>query len=108
MGSTWGGSSRTWLSAASRTPDKVTTDRTRLERSFDPDILAELTGDVSIGGAHLAAQAIDQIDEFQVLVNPILVGGGTSFIPAGAHVKLELLEERRFDNGVVFMRYWRA
>lgn len=102
---------RLWRSADkvvySKTLEKTTTDRTRLERSFDPTALGELRGEVSIGGPTLAAQALDVIDEFRMLVSPVIVGGGTPYLPKGANVQLELLDERRFGNGVVFLRYAR-
>ncbi len=88
---------------------EVTAPRTRLERTFDPDAVRAIPGDVSIGGATLAAEAIEagMIDEFRMLVSPIIVGGGTSYFPQGVTLPLELAEQRRFDNGVVFLRYRR-
>lgn len=91
----------------SKTLEKVTTDRTRLERHFSPNDLAELDGDVAIAGPTLAGQAFDLIDEFRMLVSPVIVGAGTPFLPAGAKVNLELVDERRFGNGVVYLRYRR-
>ena len=88
---------------------EVTAPRTRLERTFDPDAVRAIPGDVSIGGATLAAEAIEagMIDEFRMLVSPVIVGGGTSYFPDGVTVPLDLVEHRRFDNGVVFLRYRR-
>lgn len=91
----------------STTLTDVTTTRTRLLPKFDPAILSDLRGDVSIGGPTLAAQAFDFIDDFQLFVNPVIVGGGTSYFPPGVKVDLELTDERRFDNGVMFLRYRR-
>ena len=48
------------------------------------------------------------IDEFRMLVSPIIVGGGTPYLPLGVTVPLTLVEHRRFGNGVVFLRYRRA
>jgi dihydrofolate reductase len=91
--------------------EAVTTPRTRLERRFDPALVrrlvADAPSDVSIGGATLAAHAVTAglLDEYQVLINPVIVGGGTPWLPTGSRVGLELAEERRFGNGVVFARY---
>ncbi|CAN5316742.1 dihydrofolate reductase family protein [soil metagenome] len=89
----------------STTLTSVNTPRTRLEPSFTPSFLKTIEGDVSIGGPTLAAQAIHEIDEFRMLVSPISVGGGTPYFPPGVTLPLELLQERRFGNGVVFLRY---
>lgn len=95
----------------SSTLDAVDTTRTRLERSFDPEAVRRLVEDsphdVSIGGPGLAAHAIRAglVDELRLLLNPVIVGGGTRFLPDGTRLDLQLTEERRFDNGVVFLRY---
>jgi dihydrofolate reductase len=85
--------------------------RTRLEREFAPEAvrrLKEAAGrDVTVGGPHLAAQALAAglVDECHLFLNPVIVGGGTHALPAGLHLELELLDERRFGNGVVYLRY---
>lgn len=95
----------------SRTLPEVTTERTRLEREFDPDKVRELKaqseGDVSIGGANLAAHAIRDglVDEFAVFIAPAVVGGGNAFFPKDVRIDLRLTDERRFGNGMVFLRY---
>ncbi len=95
----------------SSTLDEVWTRRTRLQRTFDADavgqLVADATSDVGIGGANLAAHAIRAglVDEYRLLVSPVIVGGGTSWLPGGTRVDLELLDERRFANGVVHVRY---
>ena len=95
----------------SKTLDDVSTVRTRLERRFDPaevEIMkARADRHLAISGPTLAAQAITAglVDEFQLFVNPVVVGGGTSFLPDGVRLELELLEEHRFGNGVVFLGY---
>lgn len=95
----------------SSTLEQVTTARTRLERSFDADAVRAMKAasdrDLSISGPTLAAHAARAglIDEFQLYVNPVAVGGGTRFLPGGFRLELELLEEHRFENGVVFLRY---
>jgi dihydrofolate reductase len=89
----------------------VTTARTRLERSFDPARVRELKrdspGPLSVGGPRLAAQALAAglVDEVSVLVSPVVVGGGTPFLPAGLRLDLELVAERRFAAGVVHLDY---
>ncbi len=85
--------------------------RTRIEREFDPDAVRRLKADakhdVTVDGSELAAQAIRAglVDEFQMIVCPAIVGGGKRFFPDGVRLDLELLEERRFDSGVVILRY---
>lgn len=70
---------------------------------------AELAdGHIDIGGPALAASLIDLVDEFRLWVNPVAVGGGKPFFPAGVQVPLELMECRPFDSGVVWMRYARV
>lgn len=95
----------------SRTLDQVTTKRTRLERDFDADSVRELKGaataDLTVGGPGLAAAALRAglVDEIQQLVSPVVVGGGTRFLPDDLRLDLRLLDERRFGNGVVYLRY---
>jgi dihydrofolate reductase len=74
------------------------------------DLLAEVHGDVQIGGATLAGQAIEAglVDEFRLLRHPIVVGGGTPLFPAVADpIRLELVEVREFGGGVVLERHRR-
>jgi dihydrofolate reductase len=91
--------------------DEVTTTRTRLERRFDPDTVRALkegaAHDISVGGPGLAAEALRAglVDECHVFVNPVVVGGGTAFLPQGVRSDLELLDEHRFGNGVVHLHY---
>ena len=95
----------------SKTLETVPTRRTKLERSFDPTVIRQLKAtverDILIGGPELAAHAFQAglIDEYQLFLTPIIVGGGKPALPANVRVELELLEERRFDSGVVFLRY---
>jgi len=78
---------------------------------FHPDevrrMKATAARDISVGGPNLAAHAIKAglVDEYHLFVNPMLVGGGTSYFSDDTRVGLELLDERRFSNGVVFLRY---
>jgi dihydrofolate reductase len=89
----------------------VPTARTRLERQFDADAVramkASATGVMTIGGAAIAGQAFDHglVDEVQLVVHPVLLGGGKPAFASRAHVVLELLEERRLASGFVFLRY---
>jgi dihydrofolate reductase len=93
----------------SRTLESVSSARTRLERDFDPEAVRQMKagGDLSVGGAELAAQALHAglVDEIQLLLTPVVVGGGTRALPDGLRLSLELLDERRFDSGVVYVRY---
>jgi dihydrofolate reductase len=95
----------------STTLPRLTTARTRLERRFEPDVVRELkagaTRDLEVGGPTLAAQAIRAglVDEYHLLIAPIIAGGGNPYLPGKVSVKLELLDERRFDNGLVYVRY---
>jgi dihydrofolate reductase len=95
----------------SRTLDDVSTPRTRLEREFDPDAVRALKeqagSDITVGGPHLAAEAIRAglVDELHLFVGPVVIGGGTSALPDGVRWQLELIGERRFSNGVVHLSY---
>ena len=95
----------------STTLDEVSTPRTRIERSFDPEAVRQMKAsaerDLSVGGPNLAAHAIRAglVDECHLFVAPIVVGGGTSAFPDDVRLKLELLDERRFANGMVYVRY---
>jgi dihydrofolate reductase len=89
----------------------VQTARTRLEHRFDPasvrEMKASATRDLTVGGAHLAAQAFEAglVDECRLFVWPVILGGGKPALPSGHRDDLELLDERRFGNGVVQLRY---
>lgn len=89
----------------------VSSARTRIERAFDPEAIrqmkADLERDILIGGPTLAAHAIEAglVDEYQLFVAPVAVGGGLRFFPGGVRVDLTLLDERRFRNGMVYLRY---
>ncbi|MGN7199386.1 dihydrofolate reductase family protein [Arthrobacter sp. SAFR-044] len=95
----------------STTLDTPSTPKTRLERQFLPEAVRDLKEDsdrdISIGGPTLAAHALKAglVDECQLFINPVAVGGGLRFLPDGLKARLELLEERRFGNGVVYLRY---
>jgi dihydrofolate reductase len=95
----------------SRTLPSVATARTRIERAFDPEAVRRMkdqaTSDLTVGGPELAGQALaaNLVDELHLFLTPVLVGGGTSALPAGVRLGLELLDERRFGNGVVHLHY---
>jgi dihydrofolate reductase len=95
----------------STTLETVSSARTRIERAFDPDAIGRLKAatqkDVSIGGPGLAAHAIRAglIDEWHLFLVPVMVGGGTRSFPDDVRLDLELVDERRFGNGTVFLRY---
>jgi dihydrofolate reductase len=90
---------------------EVRTARTRLARTFYPDAVRQLkassSADLSVGGPHLAATAlrVGLVDECQLFVVPAVIGGGTPWLARGLQLHLELLEERRFAGGVVYLRY---
>jgi dihydrofolate reductase len=83
--------------------------RTRIERRFDTDAVRALKEhrNVSVGGPDLAGRAIRAglVDEYHLFVTPVVVGGGTPVFPEGVRAGLELVDERRFDGGVVHLRY---
>jgi riboflavin biosynthesis pyrimidine reductase len=95
----------------SKTLAAVSTPRTRLERTFDAEAVrawkARAVRDISVGGPTLAAEAMRQglVDEIQLLVAPALLGAGTRVLPADMRIGLELLDERHFGNGMVYLRY---
>ncbi len=95
----------------SRTLQTVSSARTRIEREFDPDAVQRLKQssqtDISVGGAELAGQAIGAglVDECHLFLCPVVVGGGKRALPDNVRAQLELLEERRFGNGVVHLQY---
>jgi dihydrofolate reductase len=95
----------------SKTLETPSSARTRIERDFDPEAVRQLKTradrDLTVGGPDLAAQAIKAglVDEFQLFFVPIVVGGGNQALPDHLRLTLELLDERRFGNGVVHLRY---
>ena len=95
----------------SKTLETVTSARTRIERDFDAEAVRQLKAravrDITVGGPDLAAQAIRAglVDEYRLFVTPILVGSGKQALPDGVRLELELLDERRFGNGVVHLHY---
>jgi dihydrofolate reductase len=95
----------------STTLDAVSTANTRLERNFDPDSVRDMkastTSDLTVGGAHLAAHALKAglVDECHLFIRPVLIGGGKPALPSNTRADLELLDDRRLSNDVVYLRY---
>ena len=95
----------------STTLAKATSARTRIERAFEPEAVRQLKEraerDLGVGGAALAAQAIRAglVDEYHLFIVPILVGAGTQSLPGDVRQGLELLDERRFGSGFVYLHY---
>ena len=95
----------------SRTLTEPRSARTRIEREFDPEAVramkSEATRDLAVAGPELAARAFAAglVDEVQLFLAPVIVGGGTRALPEGVRLDLELREERSFGNGMVFMRH---
>jgi dihydrofolate reductase len=95
----------------SSTLRSVSSARTRIERAFDAEAVRQLKAsserDLSISGPHLATEAFraDLVDETSLFLAPVVVGGGTHVFPGGLRADLELVDERRFDSGFVFLRH---
>ncbi|MBA2272531.1 MAG: dihydrofolate reductase family protein [Actinobacteria bacterium] len=95
----------------SKTLETVSSARTRIERDYDPEAVRQMKAtaarDITVGGPGLAALAIKAglVDECHLFVAPIVVGGGKQSLPNNVRLKLELLDERRFGNGVVHLHY---
>ncbi len=95
----------------SGTLQTTSTARTRIERDFDPEVVRQMKAtaarDITVGGPGLAAQAIKAglVDECHLFIAPIVVGSGNPSLPSHVRLRLELLDERRFGNGTVYLRY---
>ena len=95
----------------SRTLEEVSTRRTRIERNFEPGLVrsikASVDHDLAVSGANLASTAWREglIDEIHLFIAPILVGGGQRMFPDQIRQSLKPVQERRFGNGMVFVRY---
>jgi dihydrofolate reductase len=106
---------RDWQAAQkvvySTTLESVSSEKTRIERTFDPDEVRRLKEssehDLSVDGPNLAAQAIRAglVDEYHLLLTTSVVGGGTRFFPDDVRLDLELVEERSFASGLIYARY---
>jgi dihydrofolate reductase len=95
----------------SKTLEAVSTARTRIEQDFDPEAVRQMKAaaghDIAVGGPDLAAQAFEAglVDEVHLFLAPIMVGGGKQSLPDHVRLELELLDERRFGSGMVYLRY---
>jgi len=95
----------------SKTLEAVSTTRTRIERDFDPEAVRRTKvlarGDLIVGEPELAAQAFRAglVDELHLFVAPMVVGGGKRSLPYNVRLKLDLLDERRFGSGMVYLNY---
>ena len=95
----------------SKALETVSSARTRIEREFNPEAVRQMKAtagrDITVGGPDLAAQAIkaELVDECHLFVVPIVLGGGKQSLPNNVRLLLELLDERRFGNGVVHLHY---
>ncbi len=106
---------RDWQAAEkvvySTTLESVSSEKTRIERTFDPEVVRALKAqsdhDLTIDGPNLAARAIRAglVDEYHLFLTTTVVGGGTRFFPDGVRLELELIEERAFDSGLLYARY---
>jgi dihydrofolate reductase len=104
-----------WRSAEkvvfSRTLQTSTSAKTHVERKFDPRVIQEMKSsqerDITVGGPNLAAQAFQAglVDECQLFLMPVVLGGGKPSLPSDVGLEVELLSERRFRSGVVFLHY---
>jgi len=95
----------------SKTLETASSAKTRIEREFDPQAVRRMKAtkerDMTVGGPDLAGQAITAglVDEVQLFVTPIVIGGGKASLLSNVRLDLALLDERRFRNGVVYLRY---
>jgi dihydrofolate reductase len=95
----------------SKTLEAVASERTRIERTFDPEAVRRLKAEadrgLSVGGPDLAAHAIRAglVDELRLFVAPIVVGTGNPVLPSDARLRLHLLDESRFANGTIYLGY---
>ena len=95
----------------SKTLETVSSTKTRIERDFDPGEIRRMKSgterDIGVGGPELAGEAIKAglVDEIVQFVSPVIVGGGNYWLPKHVHVNLELLDERRFRYGMVYLHY---
>ncbi|TDE90048.1 deaminase [Occultella glacieicola] len=106
---------RDWQAAEkvvySTTLESVSSARTRIERTFDPEAVrrlkAESDHDLSVDGPNLAAQAIAAglVDDYHLFITTSVVGGGKRFFPDGVRLDLDLVEQRSFSTGLIYAHY---
>lgn len=89
----------------------VSTENSTIEHVFNPETLQKMViesdKDFSIGGPHLAAEAIRAglVDEYHQFIAPLIIGNGTYWLPENVETKLEFISLQKFDNGVVHLQY---
>jgi dihydrofolate reductase len=90
---------------------EVTIANTTIEQSFDlariQEMVAESDKDFDIGGPQLAAEAIKAgiIDEYHQIIAPVMIGGGTHWLPKEVKAELQLVDVQKFENGFVHLKY---
>lgn len=95
----------------SRTLDRARSERTRIEREFDPESVRRLKAsserDITVGGPHLAAAALRAglVDELQLIIAPVIVGDGNRALPDHVRIEANLVETHRFESGFVYLEY---
>jgi dihydrofolate reductase len=95
----------------SRSLSTVSSARIRIERVFDPMVIHEMKSvqdrDIAVGGPNVAAQAFRAglVDECQLFLMPVALGGGKRALPNETRLNFHLVAERRFKSGVVFLHY---
>jgi dihydrofolate reductase len=95
----------------SKTLEKASSSRTRIEREFDPQAIQALKSsedqDILVGGPNLAAHAFKAglVDECHLILAPILIGGGKKALPSDFRLELTLMGDRRFNNGMIYLGY---
>jgi dihydrofolate reductase len=95
----------------STTLSDLTIKNAKIEKSFDPSAVQKMVAnsdkDIDIGGPHLAAAAVKAniIDEYHQIIAPLILGGGTHWLPGGNNNKLKLTDVRKFKNGFVHLQY---
>jgi dihydrofolate reductase len=95
----------------SRSLQAPSSERTHIGRDFDPEAVREMKAsadrDLSIAGPMLAAEALRSglVDELRLFLTAVVVGGGNPALPNDVRVPLELIDERRFGNGTVYVAY---
>jgi dihydrofolate reductase len=85
----------------------ASTPRTRIEQHFEPEAVQRMNASAAVSGPALAAHAFNAglVDVCHLFIAPIIVGGGNSAFPSGIRLELELQDERRFRNGMVYLHY---
>jgi dihydrofolate reductase len=95
----------------SKTCKEVSSTQTVLKTNFEPEAIKRLkqnsTSDLNIGGPHIAAEAIKAglVDEYHQLIAPVVIGAGTAWLPDNVHINLELVDQKRFSNGFIYLYY---